>query len=207
MSQDVQLDLSGDPQFIFSSESSKKPVHLILKLESKKDAGTKNDLLYRALGKEKNSGKKLLDVTAGLLRDSVHMASLGYQVTAVEKNPLLFQGMNALLERQPQANLKLFHADAFEFLNSTNEFFDIIYLDPMFPESSGSALSGKEAQLLQLLAGHGDESENEKLLELAISKAKERVLIKRPRKSELLKKSPTFQTVGQSTRYDVYKIR
>ncbi len=203
MNDSILLLLEPTPHFLFPSPSSTKSVRLDLELKTKKDAGTKNDLLYKALGKEKNNGKSVLDATGGLLRDSAHMSSLGFQVTALEKHPLLFRGMDRVI-KNVESPIRLINADAFEYLQSSDVFYDIIYLDPMFPESTGSALSGKEAQLLQLLAGHGNEEENYNLLELAISKAKSRVIIKRPRKSPMLIEKPLFQVLGQSTRFDVY---
>ena len=199
-----ELFLEPSPYFVFTSPSSKKPVRLDLVLQKRKDAGSKNDLLYKALGRQKDSGKTILDVTGGLLRDSVHMAQLGYKVTALERHPLLFQGMHRALDLDPSVNVELIEAEAIKYLQSCEVEYDIIYVDPMFPEAAGSALAGKEAQLLKQLAGYGNETDNKALLELAIKKAKSRVVFKRPRKSDVLVEKPTYQVLGQSTRYDVY---
>lgn len=204
-SEDFDLNLEGPPSFIFRTPSSSKPITLVLDFKVRKDAGSKNDLLYKALGRAKNKGKSVLDATAGLMSDSAHMAQLGYKVTALERHPILFKALNALLSEQPQQNLSLINADAMTYLSEAVSVSDIIYLDPMFPESSSSALSGKEAQLLKILAGVGNESENRQLLQLALIKAKDRVVVKRPRKSDLLLPDPMFQVLGKSTRYDVYK--
>ena len=110
----------------------------------------------------------------------------------------------SLATRLFDLDIEFLNMDSFEYLQTTAKDFDIIYLDPMFPESSGSALSGKPAQLLKLLEGAGNEEDNKALLELAIEKTKGRVVMKRPRKSDLLREKPLFQVLGQSTRYDVY---
>lgn len=201
----IEQDELGFPVFLFRSPSSdgfvKVPLH-----ENKKRAGigTRNDLLFRALGRSSSAHPQVLDLTAGLLRDSLHIIDLGYQVTALERDPVLAHALSEWLAKSPIEQLKLVHADAFTYLNQMHEPPDIIYMDPMFPELGSSALSGKEAQLLKKLVGSGDESESAELLKLARQKCKWRVVVKRPRKAGLLLPKPKSQVIGKSTRYDIY---
>ncbi|MDE0842252.1 MAG: class I SAM-dependent methyltransferase, partial [Porticoccaceae bacterium] len=80
---------------------------------------------------------------------------------------------------------------------------DIIYLDPMYPESGKSAKVKKEMQAFKILVG--EDLDADELLDLAIGAAIYRVVVKRPRKAKHLGNlAPDFSLSGKSTRYDIY---
>ncbi|MFA7237939.1 MAG: class I SAM-dependent methyltransferase [Phycisphaeraceae bacterium] len=101
----------------------------------------------------------VIDATAGLGRDSMLLALAGFHVIAIEQNPvvaaLFHDGLSrALADPAFSARLgdrlTLRLGDAVELIPALPPV-DGIYLDPMFPPRSKSALVKKEMQLLQLL--------------------------------------------------------
>jgi 16S rRNA (guanine1516-N2)-methyltransferase len=80
---------------------------------------------------------------------------------------------------------------------------DIIYLDPMFPERRKAAKVKKNMQMLQRLLGHEDEPDG--LLEICLSIARVRVVVKRPRHAAWLNACrPSYDICGKSSRFDIY---
>src|SRR5690606_28288555 len=83
---------------------------------------------------------------------------------------------------------------------------DVFYIDTMFPERSKSAKVKKEMQLFQLVVG--EDADADELLELALGKARHRVVVKRPRHAPALGTGkPGLEFVGKSVRFDVYPLR
>ena len=86
--------------------------------------------------------------------------------------------------------------------NITEDFFDVIYLDPMFPERKKSAAVKKKFQLLQQL--ERPEMREKELFDAAVSLKPRKVVIKRPIKGPFLCGiKPEYSVKGNSVRYDV----
>ena len=80
---------------------------------------------------------------------------------------------------------------------------DVVYLDPMFPDTGKSAAAKKEMQAFQVVVG--DDLDAGRLLLVARQVAGKRVVVKRPRLGALLTgEKPAGQQVGKSTRFDLY---
>lgn len=107
-------------------------------------------------------------------------------------------------------NLTVINTDSVQYLNNDdNAGADIIYLDPMYPQTRKKALVKKGMQLLHDLIG--PDNNGEELLGSALKRAKYRVVVKRPRGAPRL--DATLKFAGQTsdvqstnTRYDVYHI-
>lgn len=83
---------------------------------------------------------------------------------------------------------------------------DVIYLDPMFPHREKSARVKKEMEILQRLLG--PDEEGERLLEVALSRAGGRVVVKRPIAAPpLALRPPTLSFETKNHRFDVYVIK
>lgn len=171
------------------------------------------EMLIKAIGHKKNTRTSVLDATGGLGRDAFIMASLGCQVHVVEKNPVaaavLEDGLRRAAEhpdtKRISDRIRMTVGDSCNFLLAENRAaqFDVIYLDPMFPERSKSARVKKELQILQQLVGPDDDIE--KLFTAALQKAGRRVVVKRPKTAPPLHgPSPTYSISGRTTRFDVY---
>jgi len=181
--------------------------------------GGKGQDLAKAIGLHKIKNPVILDLTAGMGDDSFVLATLGAQVTMIERNPVIHALLKDALARialsadnELQAilsRIKLKNQDSWIALTALNEtpdsnLPDVIYLDPMFPSRTKSAQVKKEMQFFHDIVGMDNDAE--KLLLLALEKAKKRIVVKRPRLAEKLtnKTEPAFVITGKSTRYDVY---
>ena len=167
------------------------------------------ELLLRAIG-VKTPGLTVIDATAGLGRDSALMALAGCRVTALERSPIIAALLRDGIDRAgaPLADLKLVRTDALEFLAAipAADRPQVIYLDPMFPHRTKSALVCKEMRLTRLITG--DDAEANQLLELARTKALGRIVVKRPLRAPTLSSAkPAFDYRGKAVRFDVYLPR
>ena len=80
----------------------------------------------------------------------------------------------------------------------------MIYIDPMHPLRQKSALVKKDMQALQQLIG-ADEDAYE-LIQLAIARARQRVVVKWPQHLQPLL-PPTLNICGKTVRFDVYHVK
>lgn len=175
--------------------------------------------IARAVGLKPGSDLWVADLTAGLGEDAFVLAGLGARVLMLERHPvvgaLLEDGLRRARQLAENAGtaaaierMELILCDASAWLQGRTEQLcpDVIYLDPMFPERGKSARVRKEMQALQRIVG-GDEDSRD-LFELALDKARYRVVVKRPRHAPPVGPRPVSFTVsGRSTRYDVYALR
>ena len=130
-------------------------------LYRQKHAGLRKELIARAMGMNPRDNPSILDATAGLGRDSFILASLGYEITLLERSDSMHALLNDAIERAKKNNriapvvdrMHLIHADSIEWLQGHQHQFDVIYLDPMFPERQKSASVKKEMVILQELLG------------------------------------------------------
>lgn len=180
--------------------------------------GGKKQLLAKAVGLAKNPQPLLLDCTGGLGRDAFTLASLGASVSLLERcHPLvrLLQDAHSRALGHELSSISLaakqitvIEASAHQFLaaaaqQSAGPRWDVIYLDPMYPEDGKSALPSKEMQVLRDLTG-GDADADE-LLALARRCAGNRVVVKRPAKAPWLAgEKPGLEFMGNQARFDVY---
>lgn len=182
----------------------------------RRQASLKKEVIARALGLKNKTPKKIIDATAGLARDSFILATLGFEITLLERSPIIFQLIQDAMERAKLdattapiiARMHLISADSIAFLKGLKpeNYPDIIYLDPMFPERKKSALPKEEMRLFHEIVG--DDPDAEILLQTALTCAKDRVVVKRPRLAmPLAGLTPNFAMKGSSSRFDIYLIR
>jgi len=177
---------------------------------------SKDSLLHQNLIKAVGLKQKLsvLDAMTGLGSDAFLLARAGCRVTMLERNEIvfsllrdgLFRGRKGLPEtRAAVAEMMLIKGN---FLEKHDEFgnFDVLYIDPMFPIKRNTARSKKPMYLLQQLLGETQEETD--LLSLALSKARDRVVVKRAKHSpNYNNRKPDISFKGTSSRYDVYLVR
>lgn len=183
-------------------------IHGALSYRSQQHLGAEN--LIKACQIKGRKTISLLDGTCGLGTDSFLLHQAGFQVTAVEKNAiiyaLLLDGMFRYQQHSNQQGFSLQLGDvaAGQWLEAQH---DVVYLDPMFPEKPKSAKNKKTMQLFQTI--HQSAADDAaQLLEQALASCCDRVVVKRPTKSPLLTKfKPTFQLLGKTCRFDAYQIR
>ena len=195
--------------------------------------GGKGQDVAKAVGlNHKGFKPKVLDLTAGLGRDSFVLASLGASLLMLERHPIVFallqdgltrareHVLDRVLGETDQENLaeilsriSLVGQDAAGYLQALDGrskpgviYPDVIYIDPMFPSREKSSKVKKEMQLFHQLVGADDDSFA--LLSLALEKAIYRVVVKRPAHAPFLaEQKPGYSLKGKSTRYDIYPIK
>ena len=158
--------------------------------------------LAKALGSG-NKGYKLLDLSAGLGVDSIFLYQLGFKVTAVERNPLVYMALKIASEHLPE--VEFIYSDSLKFLETVSpEQFDVAYFDPMFPDKKKSALPKQEMVFFKNLVGHDEDAIN--IVNLATErKLFKRFVVKRPLAAEPFKK-PAGSIEGKIIRYDIYGL-
>jgi len=177
--------------------------------------GGKNQMLAKACGLTKTL-PMILDVTAGLGADAFVLASLGCKVTMCERNKLLTvlleDALNLAKTNAEVAviinKINLINIDAVDLLNNLAAFLpekpQVIYLDPMFPMRSKTALVKKNMQILHKL-NLDSEQNNELLFNLALENAHNRVVVKRPKSAKTITSfKPSYSLQGKSNRFDIY---
>ncbi len=168
-------------------------------------------LIKRAIGHKPQEDIGIWDATAGLGRDAMVLAKLGYRVTTVERSPVLHELLFDAFERARESEdlkesisrLKLLSGDSKQLLADLDENLrpDIIYLDPMYPEAKKSAQPKKEMQLLRKLLG--PDNNLSELLQVSRSIAKKKVIVKNSPFADL-KLVPKYSLNSKSVRLDVY---
>lgn len=196
--------------WLHSDVSKERPVgieidqDLLRHEEYFKRSSIHKELLGKAIGIKGSYRPKVLDLTAGLLGDSLLLLSYGCEVWAVERHPVVQFLIQSALQTAIHPKLKNFHflpMEAHEALASLEEF-DVIYFDPMFEDANEKTAPRKQMRIFRNLIG----SDSDAIDVFKIAKASnfKRLVIKRPRRSLPLAANPSVEYIGKSTRYDVY---
>jgi 16S rRNA (guanine1516-N2)-methyltransferase len=168
--------------------------------------------LAKAVGIKPGFRPSVYDATAGLGRDAFVLACLGCAVSMCERSPVLYSLLEDGLDRASQdkktakivsTRMTLFLGDSKINLLTSSRKFHTVYLDPMYPHHTSSALNKQEMRVIRDLVG--DDTDDDKLLELAFATAQNRVVVKRPKRAEKLSdRTPSFVIPMKNSRYDVY---
>ena len=178
--------------------------------------GGRGQAIARAIGVRNDPLPAVIDTTAGLGRDAYVLATLGCEVTMLERSPVLATMLENGLQRAIDQyhddpvfqRLQLIHADACDYLDrlESPHHADVVYLDPMYPQRDKHALVKKEMQILQQLLGNNDDAPA--ILASALRVANRRVVVKRPVWAEPLDgPAPRHEIKGKTTRFDIYPSR
>ncbi len=172
---------------------------------------TSKQPIARAAGLKPGFRPTILDGTAGLGADAFVLASLDCKVTMCERSPvigaLLEDGLARAAKEKKVAGIvervNLVLGDTLEFLQQSQESFHTVYLDPMYPHLGKTALNKLTLRVIRSLVG-GDE-DGAALLETAMERAENRVVVKRPRKAPLLSEiQPSHVILMKNSRFDIY---
>lgn len=172
--------------------------------------GGTGQMLCKAVGLKAGLRPRVLDMTAGLGQDAFVLASLGCSVHLQERSAvagaLLFDGLQRLLVSGDDLAQRLSFCFTDSRLASADGRYEVVYLDPMYPEHKQKAAVNKSMAVFRSLMG-GDTDADE-LLAQAFDSASHRIVVKRPKKGRpLADKTPSYQLVGKSSRYDIYALK
>lgn len=173
--------------------------------------GGRGQALPKAVGMKGGNNPHVIDATAGLGRDGFLLASLGAQVTLIERSPQMYALLKDGLARARDAGEELAQiigrmdvllGDAKDLLCELNP--EIILVDPMHPPRKNSALVKKELRLVREIVGTDEDASD--LMAIALKHARNRVVLKWPQKAPPMPglPKPSHQIIGKSTRYDVF---
>ena len=176
---------------------------------------SKDEGLIRAVASKRNRTPTVLDATAGLGRDAFVLATHGCRVTMMERRPVIAalqaDGLQRAARNKDMAHMaeriRLLPGDSLAMMGKLPgaERPEVIYLDPMYPHRSKSAMVKKEMLVLRMLAGDDDDSEA--LLDISLKTASRRVVVKRPVSAAPLNDhKPDLVCRTGNNRFDVYLV-
>jgi len=181
----------------------------------RKYGGGKGQSIAKAVGISGAYKPTVLDATAGLGRDAFVLATLGCNVTLIERHPVVYLLLKSGLHcaqgeieiADIMARMALMQGNSIDLLSRWDSLGkpqpDIVYLDPMFPHSTASAEAKKEMKLFRSLVGA--DIDEDQLWEQADSIARCRIVVKRPAKAPpLAGRAPSYTLAGKANRFDVY---
>lgn len=176
-----------------------------------RQGGGRGQDIAKAVGLKNGRNPHVVDATAGLGRDGFLLASLGATVTLIERSAKVHDQLAAALERargfnetyaQIISRMTLLQGDARALLGPLDP--QVVLVDPMHPPRGNSALVKKQMRILREIVG--SDADSTQLIKSALAAARERVVLKWPRKAALPAglPPPSHQIIGKSTRYDVF---
>lgn len=168
------------------------------------------ELLVRAAKIKGATGVPVaVDATAGLGEDSLLLAAAGFEVTLLERDPVIAALLEDALRRAQNderlgtvaARMHAVQGDSIDYLRNLEVAPDVVYLDPMFPGRTKSAAVKKKFQLLHHLERPCDDEQT--LFEAALAARPRKIVIKRPVKGpHLAGAKPSYSVAGKAVRYD-----
>lgn len=178
----------------------------------KNDATTKQPLA-KAVGIKPGFRPTVFDGTAGLGGDSFVLATLGCQVTLCERNKIIGALLHDGLTRasvhpdtkEIMGNMHFILYDSLELSGEHQKYYDTVYLDPMYPHKTTTALNKLSMRVIRDIVGDDDDSAQ--LIGMARQIAGKRIVVKRPRLAPPLSEDGiSYQIKMKSSRYDIYLI-
>lgn len=184
----------------------------------RKYGGGRGQSIAKAVGINSAYKPSVLDATAGLGRDAFVLATLGCDVTMIERHPVVYLLLKSGLQcannsenrnevADIMARIRLLQGNSIDLLANwqveKKPQPDIVYLDPMFPHSKASAEAKKEMKLFRSLVGA--DLDEDQLWAQADDIARCRIVVKRPAKAPpLAGKEPSYVLAGKANRFDIY---
>ena len=167
--------------------------------------------LAKAVGMKFNKNRTIIDATAGLGYDAFILASLGANVTLIERSRQIYD-----LLKEGISEAKLYGGEISKIVNRMDLLFgdsknilpsispEVILIDTMYKDRKKSALVKNNMRLVREVVGSDPDYID--LINVALNCASKRVVIKQPRYAEPLKdiKTCSHQILGKTIRYDVY---
>jgi len=200
-----------------NNNNSSKPLKLKIDIQNFVDQqqtfpAPKQGALNQALGKKT---RHVVDATAGWAGDALLMCAQGYQVTLIERDPLMALLLTDAMQRLTETVWfvdnevtapVVINANAIGLMFDSKLGADCIYLDPMFPAKKKKyAAVNKYMQFLQCFIGKDTDADD--LLSAALNTSCPRVAVKRPNYAKPL----MYETIQPNTsfssklvHYDVY---
>lgn len=175
--------------------------------------GGRGQALPKAVGMKGGKTPMVVDATAGLGRDAFLLASLGAEVTLIERSPDMHRLLEEGLARAREAGgdvaevinrMTLLYGDARDLLPTLSP--EMVLVDPMHPPRKKTTLVKNEMRLIREIVGTDEDSIE--LMKVALATASRRVVLKLPLRADPMEGicRASHQIAGKSTRYDVFMV-
>ncbi len=215
-SSDLKLKKKSDGLHLLWNKAGEKPLNFYIDVikvvnQLRSYPAPKQGAFNQALGKKT---QHIVDATGGWGGDALLMCTQGYQVTVLERNPVMALMLKDAMSRLAKSDWALDNevsapsvvsVDSVEFFTSNRALADIdcVYLDPMFPpKKKKKAAANKQMQLLQWMIGQ--DLDASQLVQAVLSAGAPRIAVKRPDYAEPLFQKPSNQFSSKLVHYDVY---
>jgi 16S rRNA (guanine1516-N2)-methyltransferase len=172
------------------------------------------EAISKAVGIKKGHRPNIVDATAGLGRDAFVLATMGCRVHMIERSEVMATLLEDGVRRAEQdekigplikEKLSLTCGDSRQELEHLPFEPEVIYLDPIFPHKDKSALVKKEMRIVQEIVGKNEDAGE--LLNVALTIATKRVVVKRPAYADYLAEiKPQTSIKTKKHRFDIYLI-
>lgn len=196
--------------WLHSDDEKENPIGIQIDRELKrhedffKHSSLVKELLARAVGVRPGVRPAILDLTGGMLGDTLLFLSFGCQVVTLERHPIIAFLIRSALQnaRHPAlSRLQFIQQDAQSYLEQ-NTVPEVIFFDPMFEDSNERALPKKEMRIFRHYVGADQDAKT--VFKTVRNLSPKRLVVKRPRLSVELDEKPQIVFAGKATRYDVY---
>jgi len=211
---DLLLTSTSDGLQLIWNKEGEKPLTFLLDIfkwiaSLRSFPAPKQGAFNQALGKKTRT---IIDATGGWGGDALLMCTQGYQVTVIERNPVMALLLKDAMQRLSKTDWANQHdiivpqvvsANAVEYFTANRAEVDCVYLDPMFPpKKKKSAAVNKQMKLLQWMVGEDLDAAD--LVAAVINAGAKRVAVKRPDYAQPLYCKPSTQFSSKLIHYDVY---
>ncbi len=206
----LTLEWINGQYWLHSDDPKERPIGIQIDQELErhdeffKRSSIVKELLARAVGVKPGIRPKILDLTGGLLGDTLLFLSFGCEVITLERHPVIAFLIQSALNNahHPAVNcLTFIPMDAESYLAQKN-IPDVVFFDPMFEDANARALPKKEMRIFRSFVGQDQDALN--VFRRARELNPKRLVVKRPRLSVELGEVPKIKFEGKATRYDVY---
>lgn len=206
----LTLEWKNGQYWLHSDDENENPISINIDQELErheeffKRASIVKELLARAVGVKSGIRPKILDLTGGLLGDTLLFLSFGCEVVTLERHPIisfLIRSSLANAHHSALSRLTFVSQDAETYLLENPEQ-EVIFFDPMFEDANDKALPKKQMRIFRTFIGRDRDAFS--VFSLVRKLNPKRFVVKRPRLSAELGISPQIKIEGKATRYDVY---
>jgi|TARA_B110000977_G_scaffold51855_1_gene70511 16S rRNA (guanine1516-N2)-methyltransferase len=167
--------------------------------------------LSKAVGMKSNKNREIVDATAGLGHDAFILASLGANVTLIERSKTMYK-----LLQEGISEAKSFGGEISKIISRMDLIFgdskniipnlspQVILIDTMYQERKKTALVKNNMRIVREIVG--SDLDYLELIDVALINASNRVVIKQPIHADKINhtKPCSHQILGKTIRYDVY---
>jgi 16S rRNA (guanine1516-N2)-methyltransferase len=169
-----------------------------------KKSSLQKELLAKAIGVKGPYRPKIMDLTAGMLGDSLLFLSFGCEVWASERHPVIKFLIKSALMNAKHPKIQNFHflSEDADIVLESPPAVEVLYYDPMFEDANDKTSPRKEMRIFRSIVGKDQDAIS--IFQKALSKKPKRLVVKRPKQSIHLSQKPSVEYIGKSTRYDVY---